>query len=142
MARRAVPALQVVLAAVFLVLLVVQVVVLPEAAADSAERFPEAASLRWPVLLLAIATVACAQVAVVCIGTWLAGIGRPGGADRSVDVFIAAVATASGLVLVIGGCVSATVGSPLWAPCAVASLLGAGLALLVTANADRLATLG
>jgi hypothetical protein len=89
-------------------------------------------------------------VAVVCIGTWLAGIGRPGGADRaadrtadrSVDVFIAAVATASGLVLVIGGCVSATVGSPLWAPCAVVALLGAGLALLVTANTDRLATLG
>jgi len=146
MPRRAVPALQVALAALLLALLVGQVVVLPGAAADSAERFPEAAFLRWPVLLLAIATVACAQVAVVCVAKWLSSYSRQGDVepalDRYVGVFVAAVATASGLVMVIGVYVSSTVGSPLWVSCALVSGLGAGLALLVTANADRLATLG
>jgi hypothetical protein len=145
MPRRAVPALQVALAAVLLALLVGQAVVLPAAAADSAERFPEAAFLRWPVLVLAVGTLGCAQAAVVCIGRWLSAWRRQDDVDpaldRYVDVFVAAVATASGLVMLIGAGVSATVGSPLWLPCAVVALLGGGLALLVSANADRLATL-
>jgi hypothetical protein len=146
MPSRTVPALQVVLALIFLLLLVGQIAVLPGAAADTAERYPEAAFLRWPVLLLAIATLACVQVAVVCVGKWLPTVSRQGvldsAADRFINVFVAAVAAASGLVMVIGVYVSATTGSPLWVSCALLSLLGGGLALLVMAKADRLATLG
>jgi hypothetical protein len=78
MPRGAVPVLQVVLALSSSLLLVGQVVVLPDAAEDTARRYPEAAFSEWPVLRLAIATLACTQVAVVCVGSgcrW-SGAGR------------------------------------------------------------------
>ena len=146
MSRRALPALQVFLALIFLLLLVGQVAILPGAAEDSATRYPEAAFLKWPVLLLAIATLACAQVAVVCVGKWLPMVNRQGTFDppddRFITVFVAAVAAASGLVMVIGISVSATTGSPLWVSCTLVSLLGGGLAWVVTAKAGLLTALG
>lgn len=135
MSRTAITALQVVLVVGFLLLLLAQVLVLPGLAEDYARRFPEAAFLRTPVLVLAISTLACGQVAVVCIGRLLAMVGEQRifdpAAYRYVDVFIGASAAAGALVLVVGGYVSATAGGPLWLSCAVVAMVCAGTALLM-----------
>lgn len=144
MTRTVVLALQIALGLLLLLLMFAQVAVLPDAAADYARRYPEAASLRWPVLVLGVATVACVRVAVGCLAKWMSVVSRrvsfEPSVDRYVDSFVAAVGIASGLVMAIGIYVSATTGSPLWISCALVSLLGAGMALLVAANTDRLTT--
>ena len=58
MSREVIAALRAVLVIVFLLLVLAQVVVLPGVAGDYAQRLPEAAFLRTPVVILAISTVA------------------------------------------------------------------------------------
>jgi len=135
MSRTAGSTLQGVLVLVLVLLLLVQVVVLPAHAADLARRHPGAASLEAPVLALAVTTVACVQVAVVCVMALLALVGQARifdpAAYRYVDVFIGATAVASLLVLGTGVYVSATVGSPAALTGGLVALLGAGVALLM-----------
>lgn len=135
MPRAAITALQVGLALVFLVLVVAQVVVLPGLAQDYAQQFPEAAFLRTPVLILGILTLACVQVALVCVGKLLTLVGQQrifdAAAYRYVDVFIGAALVAAALVLGVGVYVSATFGSPAWVTCTLAALVGVGIALLM-----------
>lgn len=135
MSRAAGVLLQTVLAVGLLVLLLVQVLVLPAYAADSAQRFPEAAFLEVPVLVLVVAVVACVQVAVVCVMALLSLVGQERifdpAAYRYVDVFIGATAAASVLVLGTGVLVSATAGSPAALTGAVVAVGGAGVTLLM-----------
>ena len=135
MSRPANTALQVVLATALLALLLVQIVVLPTQAADTARQFPEAAYLQAPVLAVAIITVACVQIAVVCVMALLSLAGQERifdpGAYRWVDAFIAATAAASLLVLATGSYISATVGSPAFVSGALIALVGAAVTLLM-----------
>ncbi|MEJ5890003.1 DUF2975 domain-containing protein [Pseudokineococcus marinus] len=135
MSRPAGTALQVVLAVVVVLVLAVQVLVLPGLAADAARRYPEAASAQAPVLVLAVATLACVQVAAVCVMALLRLVAQSRifdpAAYRYVDVFIGATATASALVLGTSSWVSATVGSPAWVSGVLLALVGAGVALLM-----------
>lgn len=61
--RTVTAALHVLLLVLLLALVLVQAVVLPGFADDTALQFPEAAQLRTPVLVLAISTVGCVQIA-------------------------------------------------------------------------------
>jgi len=141
--RTVTAALQVLLLLLLLPLVLVQAVVLPGLADDMAGRFPEAAQLRTPVLVLAVSTVGCVQTAVLCVAKLLSMVGRDScchpAAYRYADVLIGATAAASALVMGIGVYVSATTGSPLWCSCAVVAVIGAGTALLMVAWRDRLA---
>ncbi|ACZ31002.1 hypothetical protein Xcel_1983 [Xylanimonas cellulosilytica DSM 15894] len=69
--RHAVNALRLVLVLVFVGVLVAQALVFPLLAADLAWSYPEAAFLRWPLLVMVIAGLGMVQVAVVCIGRLL-----------------------------------------------------------------------
>lgn len=135
MSRSAGTALQGVLAVALLALLLVQVFVLPERAADTARQFPEAAYLQAPVLTVAIITVACVQVAVLCVMALLSLVGQKRIFDpdayRWVDAFIGATALASLLVLGTGFYISATVGSPAWVSGVLVALVGAAVTLLM-----------
>lgn len=135
MSRSAGTALKAVLAAALLALLLVQVLVLPQRAADTARQFPEAAYLQAPVLAVAIITVACVQVAVLCVMALLTLVGQERifdpGAYRWVDAFIGSTALASLLVLGTGFYISATVGSPAWVSGVLVALVGAAVALLM-----------
>jgi len=134
--------LQVLLLVLLLALVLVQAVVLPGFAGDTAVQFPEAAQLRAPVLVLAIGTVGCVQTAVLCIGKLLSMVGRNGlcepAAYRYTDVLIGATAAASALVMGTGVYVSATTGSPVWFVCTVLAVTGAGTTLLMVRWRDGL----
>lgn len=135
MSRPAGVVLQGVLALGLVLMLAVQVLVLPAFAADAARRYPEAAFLEVPLLVLAIATLACVQVAAVCVMALLRLVGQEKifdpAAYRYVDVFIGATTVASVLVLGTSLYVSATVGSPAWVSGGLSALVGAGVALLM-----------
>lgn len=66
--QRLVGPLRALLVALFAALVITQVVALPALAAATAQSFPEVAPLRWPLLILAVAALACIEVVIVC--TW------------------------------------------------------------------------
>ncbi|MFD6178777.1 MULTISPECIES: DUF2975 domain-containing protein [unclassified Isoptericola] len=66
--QRLVGPLRALLVAVFAAIVVTQVLALPSLAATTAQDHPEMASLRWPLLVLAVAALACVEVVIVC--TW------------------------------------------------------------------------
>ncbi|MEJ5914314.1 DUF2975 domain-containing protein [Pseudokineococcus sp. 1T1Z-3] len=96
-------ALRVVLVAGVLGLVLLQVLVLPLLAAESALTYPELAWLRWPALALALAVVGCVQVGAVCVWRLLSRVQADAIFDaaalRDVDVFTGAAALATTLVL-------------------------------------------
>lgn len=113
-----------------LVLLLVQVVVLPASAQEGAQRYPEAAVVRAPVLVLAIGVLACVQVALVCAGELVVSAGQQRLARLRARGWAGGAVAAGGagsvLVLVLGLYVSSTVGSPLYLVCGLVAALGAG----------------
>ncbi|MEJ5946642.1 DUF2975 domain-containing protein [Pseudokineococcus basanitobsidens] len=127
--------LQGVLALALLLVLVVEALVLPSVAADLARQYPEAAFLGTPLLVLAVTTLVCVQVALVCVMALLGLVGQERifdeAAYRYVDVFIGAATAASLLVLGTGVLVLVTVGSPAVWSASVVALVGAGVALLM-----------
>ena len=135
MPRVAITTLQVGVAVLLLLLVLAQVWVLPSVAQDYARQYPEAAFLRTPVLVLAIGTVACVQLALLCVGKLLTLVSQErifdAAADRYVDVFIGTTVVAAALVLGTGVYVSATAGSPAWVSSSLVALVGAGIALLM-----------
>jgi len=102
MNRLVVVALRTLVAVLLLGLLFMQVVILPMLATEEAQSFPEVAFLRWPVLVLAILTVACVQVTLVALLALLTLVERSQvfspAAFRHVDVIIGAAVVASALV--------------------------------------------
>ncbi len=66
--RLAVVPLRVFLAALFALLVLLQVMSLPGQFAHMAKESPEDAHLRWPMLAVAVLVVLCVQVVIVC--TW------------------------------------------------------------------------
>lgn len=103
MNRGTIIALRCGLVVLLLGMLVVQALVLPAMAADSAAQAPEIAYLRWPYLVASITVVACVQLAVLCV--WrLLGFVQEGSifSDRAftwVDRIIGATVVATVLVL-------------------------------------------
>jgi len=102
MNRVVIVALRALVGVLMLGLLLIQVVILPVLAAEEAQSFPEVAFLRWPVLVLAILTVACVQVALVALWALLTLVEQgqvfSPAAFRHVDVIVAAAVVASALV--------------------------------------------
>ncbi|WP_298805413.1 DUF2975 domain-containing protein [uncultured Pseudokineococcus sp.] len=94
------------LATAAVAVLVLQVVVLPRTAADSAARFPEVAHLERPYLLVAVLALGAVELAL--LATWrlvAAAEGRRGattGARRWADVMAAALVVAVALVAGVG----------------------------------------
>ena len=64
----AVNPLRVLLALAFAVLVAFQVAILPTWFASLAEKWPDLAHLRWPMLLVSVLVLVCVQVVIVC--TW------------------------------------------------------------------------
>lgn len=64
----AVNPLRALLALAFLVLLAFQVAILPTSFATLAEKVPELAHLRWPMLAVSVLVLLCVQAVIVC--TW------------------------------------------------------------------------
>lgn len=142
MPRTAATAWRVVLLLVFLLLVFAQAVTIPGLAQDFAGRFPEAAALKTPVMVLSISTVACVQVTVVC-GLKLLTLLRQqrtfeAVATRYAGVCAGALAAAAALVMAVGVYVSSQTGSPLYVLCTVVAMVGAGLARLVVVVRGRL----
>jgi hypothetical protein len=115
--------------------LLLQTVLLPLQASQSAHQFPELASLQVPVLVLTILAVACGQVVLGCVWLLLSLVRRDAifseRAFRFVDVMIGALVVASATltaVLVTIG-LSANAGPP------GVLIPGAGLALCCAALA-------
>ncbi len=113
----------IVLSKVFVVLLMVagvllQAVILPVLAAESAAQFPEVAFLEAPILVLCVLFVLCGEVVLVCVWVLLSLVARDAifsaRAFTYVDVMIAALivapalAVAAALVMIL----SANVGPP------------------------------
>lgn len=142
MSRAVIRALQIALGLAFLLLVLAQVVILPGLAEDSARRFPEAVFLRTPLLVLAVSTLICVQVAVVCVGKLLTMAGQQRILDPAsypyVDVCIGATVMATALVMGVGVFVSSTVGSPLWVSCTFLAVVGTGIARLMVVTRGRL----
>lgn len=66
--QRLVGPLRALLVALFAALVLTQVLALPSLAATTAQDYPEVASLRWPLLILGVAGLACVEIVIVC--TW------------------------------------------------------------------------
>ena len=108
--RLAVVPLRVFMAALFALLVLLQVMSLPGQFAHMAKESPEDAHLRWPLLTVAVLVLLCVQVVIVC--TWkLLGMVMDDRifSERSlvwVDVIVGAVAAAwalmVGLLLFVG----------------------------------------
>lgn len=128
--------LRVVIGAVFLVILLAQCVLLPAYAGEAASSFPEAAFLRWPVLVLAIAALVPVQVALVCIWRLLTMVREDTvfsrRAFRYVDVVIGAAASTAGIaVALIVLMETSGVGNVSEVPLTLAAVVAVGIALLV-----------
>ena len=142
MSRAATAASRLFLALVLLLLVFAQAVTLPGLAQDSVARFPDAASVRTPVLVLAISALACVQVAVVSGLTLLTLLRRQRTVDavatRYAGICAGALAAAATLVLAVGIYVSSRTGSPLYVLCTAVAMVGAGLAQLMVVVRGRL----
>lgn len=103
MSNLTVRALRVVLAAMFVGMLLGQVVALPWLAHVMAVDYPEVAHIKVPMLVVAILTVACGQTFVVCVWRLLELVQRDSiFSERAftwVDRMIAAITAACALVL-------------------------------------------
>lgn len=103
MSNLTVRALRVVLAAMFVGMLLGQVVALPWLAHVMAVDYPEVAHIKVPMLVVAILTVACGQTFVVCVWRLLDMVQRDSiFSERAftwVDRMIAAITAACALVL-------------------------------------------
>lgn len=83
------------LVVLFLAALAVQVIILPRQAAAMAWEYPEFTYLQFPILVLAIAIIACGQLILACIWTLLTKVRRDRIFGRSallwVDIMIGAL---------------------------------------------------
>lgn len=94
--------LQVIDAIIFLVILLVQVLLLPTAAFQTARYAPEFAFLKWPMLLQAELFLICIQIALLALWMLLIRVRKDQIFDRTalrwVDVIIICAATATVLI--------------------------------------------
>lgn len=105
MGRLTILALRVVLSLMVAGMLFIQVFLMPLLGVDIAEGGPEAAHLRWPVVVLGIAGALTVEVALVCIWRLLTMVRRETvfspAAFRYVDVVIGAAVVATLLAVVL-----------------------------------------
>lgn len=91
--------------ALLLMGLLMQAVLLPLLASQSAWRFPEVGFLQAPILILSILFVVCGQVVLACVWVLLSLVRRDaifsGRAFRYVDVMIGALLVAGGIVVAV-----------------------------------------
>lgn len=135
--RLSVDVLRVLLWLALLVTAVLQLAVLPWLSGVMAEALPAEAHMRWPILGLAIAGLACVQVAMVCT-LRLLGVTRRGevfspSSLRWVDGIIGAFLAASVICLATLIFQSFTVGGPpAWALLLIlGTITGVGMGLLM-----------
>ncbi len=136
--RIVVDTLRVLLGAVLIVILYLQIVGLPWLSGVIAEDLPAEAYMRWPILALSIAGLACVQVGVVST-VHLLGLTRKNDvfshrALRWVNALIGAALAGSLVCLMTILYQSSTVaGPPLWMLLLLCGVLvGVGIALLLT----------
>ncbi|MGO1257871.1 MAG: DUF2975 domain-containing protein [Brachybacterium sp.] len=135
--RLSVDLLRILLGIALLLTAILQLVVLPWLSGVLAAELPAEAFMRWPILLLSIAGLACVEVALVCT-LRLLGITRRGevfaaGSLRWVDGIIGAFLAASAVCVGTLGYQSFTVGGPpAWMLLLVlGAIAGVGMALLM-----------
>lgn len=135
--RLSVDVLRVLLCLALLVTAVLQLAVLPWLSGVLAEALPAEAHMRWPILGLSVAGLACTQVAMVCT-LRLLGVTRRGevfspGSLRWVDGIIGAFVAACLVCLATLAYQSFTVGGPpAWSLLLIlGAIAGAGMALLM-----------
>lgn len=114
--RLSVDLLRILLGLALLLTAAVQLVVLPWLSGVLAAELPDEAFMRWPILLLAIAGLACVEVVLVCT-LRLLGIARRGevfaaGSLRWVDAIIGTFLSASAVCVGTLVYQSFTVGGP------------------------------
>lgn len=135
--RVSVDVLRVLLGVALACTLVVQIVVLPWLSGVFAAELPGEAYMRWPILALAIAGLACVDVGIICT-LRLLGFTRRGevfspGALRWVDGLIVAFLAAAGVCALTLAYQTFTVaGPPVWMLLLFGGMLGGvALALLM-----------
>ncbi|MCL1869525.1 MAG: DUF2975 domain-containing protein [Promicromonosporaceae bacterium] len=135
--RAAVVALRGVLAAIFIGVLLTGAVLFPVMASQLTETYPEAAFVRWPLLVLVLLGLAMVEVAVVCVGRLLTEVVQATAfsrhAYRYVDAIIAAgtIATLLGAAALVVQIATAALQPGLLLVTLGAILVGTGVTLLV-----------
>ncbi|QAY71291.1 DUF2975 domain-containing protein [Xylanimonas protaetiae] len=130
-------ALRLVLVLVFVGVVVAQTLVFPMLAADLASSYPEATSLRWPLLIMVIVGLAMVQVAIACIGRLLTVVAESTAFSRDalryVDGIVVAgtVATVLALAAMVVQVATEMLQPGLMLVTMAAVVCGAGITLLV-----------
>lgn len=137
MNRATIFTLKALIIAMILLLLVAQVLAVPQSAANTAERFPEAAYLVTPGIVISVLFILCVQIVLVCVWRMLSLVSDDRifseKAFRYVDIIIGTIIVAVVLIVValviltIAGTLPPSVGLL----CVFGIVIGAGLALLV-----------
>lgn len=135
--RRLVAVLRAILLAAVLIILLVQVLLLPQLSGEVANDLPGEAYMRWPILTLAVLGLICVQAALLCTERLLSFVRRQAVFTPGALPWVNGILTAflaGGLV-----CLATLVyqqftvsGPPLWSFMLVAGVVGGtGLAMLM-----------